>query len=66
MLGVSVSTIKDYCSRGRIRGAYKTHYPHGDVWEIPERSLLGFERPRRGRPPEKRTTRRIKPTKENA
>jgi len=45
-IGVSLTTLSDYCKRGIVPGAYKL----GNMWLIPVDSLTLIERPKMGRP----------------
>lgn len=45
MTGIALSTMQEWCRKGRFRGAIK----YGD-WAIPLPEVLNLEKPRRGRP----------------
>ena len=46
IVGVSKTTMADWCDRGFVPGAQKV----GRTWVIPESSLDKIERPKMGRP----------------
>ncbi|MCB8992083.1 MAG: helix-turn-helix domain-containing protein [Ardenticatenaceae bacterium] len=48
LLGVSRTTVSEWCQKGIIRNAQKV----GATWAIPVSSLEDIERPKMGRPPE--------------
>lgn len=47
LVGVSKTTMADWCERGFVPGAQKV----GRIWAIPESSLDKIDRPPMGRPP---------------
>jgi len=47
LLGVSKTTVADWCQRGFVPGAEKV----GTIWIIPKDSLGKIDRPQMGRPP---------------
>ena len=43
--------VRLWCQQGRFRNARLVEHPRGDYWVIPESALVGFEKPKMGRPP---------------
>ena len=50
-LEVAPATVRLWCSQGKFKHARLVEHPRGDYWVIPESDLVGFEKPKMGRPP---------------
>ena len=43
--GVTHNTVREWCKRGKLKGERL-----GKIWVVPRSALVGFQRPRMGRP----------------
>ena len=50
-LKVGKSTVNLWCQQGRFKNARLVEHPRGNYWTIPASDLIGFEKPKMGRPP---------------
>jgi hypothetical protein len=48
--GVDARSVRAWCARRLLPGAYEEETPRGSVWRIPEIALDGFVPPKIGRP----------------
>ena len=54
-LGESERLVRLWCKQGRFPHARLVAHPRGDYWVIPERDLKGFDKPKPGRMPARKT-----------
>jgi hypothetical protein len=47
---VEPRSVRNWCVRGLLPGAYELQTPRGPVWMIPETAFDGFMQPKAGQP----------------